>query len=100
MAEFVAAWDAATDGAPADYYGLLSWTFADAVHQVLEEAVAGGDLSRAGISTALERIDVLQFDGLTGDYGYGPGRPTEAIAHGQHLPRHAGGTVGPGVGGP
>jgi ABC-type branched-subunit amino acid transport system substrate-binding protein len=72
MARFLTAWEATTGGAPADYYGLLGWTFAHAVHQVLDEAVARGDLGRNGIRAAMAGVDVLEFDGLTGDYGYGP----------------------------
>jgi len=38
---------------------------------VLEAAVAAGDLSREGIVNAMNSIDTLTFDGLTGDYPYG-----------------------------
>jgi hypothetical protein len=38
---------------------------------VLEAAVANGDLSREGIIEAMNGIETLTFDGLTGDYPYG-----------------------------
>lgn len=41
---------------------------AQALHQVLEQAVKAGDLSRQGLATAAGEIGRLQFDGLAGDY--------------------------------
>lgn len=49
-----------------------------AVSQVLEQAVAGGDLSRAGLARALAEVGTLRFDGLSGDYVYGP--PAQRVA--------------------
>ncbi|MEJ7765059.1 MAG: ABC transporter substrate-binding protein [Acidimicrobiales bacterium] len=57
-----------------DYYFIFGYNQANAVVQVLEKAVALGDLSPAGILRATEQVDTLTFDGLTGDYGYGPDR--------------------------
>ncbi len=54
-----------------DYYFAFGYDQASAVVQVLEKAVALGDLSHAGISKALEEVGILTFDGLTGDYKYG-----------------------------
>jgi len=54
-----------------DYYFAFGYNQANAVVQVLEKAVAGGDLSRAGIQRAMEGVGTLRFDGLTGDYAYG-----------------------------
>lgn len=62
--------DAPADQAP-DIYFSFGYSQARAVHQVLEAAVAAGDLSREGIIEAMNGIDTLTFDGLTGDYPYG-----------------------------
>jgi hypothetical protein len=43
-----------------------------AVRQVLEAAVASDDLSRRGIVAAMNSLAVLTFDGLAGDYEWGP----------------------------
>jgi ABC-type branched-subunit amino acid transport system substrate-binding protein len=58
------------DQAP-DYYFSFGYNEANAVVQVLEKAVALGDLSHAGIMKAMEGVGTLTFDGLTGDYKYG-----------------------------
>jgi ABC-type branched-subunit amino acid transport system substrate-binding protein len=63
--------DAGPDQAP-DIYFAFGYNQARAVHQVLEAAVESGDLSREGIITAMNGIEELTFDGLTGDYGWGP----------------------------
>lgn len=39
---------------------------------VLEKAVELGDLSREGILKASTQLGTVSFDGLTGDYTYGP----------------------------
>jgi ABC-type branched-subunit amino acid transport system substrate-binding protein len=72
MADFVEAWEEYADGAAPDYYGILGWVTAKAVHQVLEQAVTDGDLTPDGIRAAMANVDVLTFDGLSGDYRYGP----------------------------
>jgi ABC-type branched-subunit amino acid transport system substrate-binding protein len=61
----------AGDATP-DIYFAFGYNQARAVHQVLEAAVAAGDLSREGIVAAMNGLDELTFDGLTGDYPYGP----------------------------
>jgi ABC-type branched-subunit amino acid transport system substrate-binding protein len=61
----------AGDATP-DIYFAFGYNQARAVHQVLEAAVANGDLSREGIVSAMNGLDELTFDGLTGDYPYGP----------------------------
>jgi hypothetical protein len=38
---------------------------------VLEVAVDSGDLDRAAIVAAMEDVDTLRFNGLSGDYRYG-----------------------------
>jgi ABC-type branched-subunit amino acid transport system substrate-binding protein len=62
--------DAGPDQEP-DIYFAFGYNQARAVHQVLEAAVAAGDLSREGIVEAMNSIEELTFDGLTGDYGWG-----------------------------
>jgi ABC-type branched-subunit amino acid transport system substrate-binding protein len=61
----------APDQAP-DIYFNFGYIQAKAMVQVLEKAVELGDLSRTGILRALEEVDTLTFDGLSGDYVYGP----------------------------
>ncbi|CAA9226532.1 MAG: hypothetical protein AVDCRST_MAG76-978 [uncultured Acidimicrobiales bacterium] len=56
---------------PPDYYFAFGYNQASAVVQVLEKAVALGDLSHAGIRKAMEQVGTLTFGGLTGDYEYG-----------------------------
>ncbi len=55
-----------------DYVLTFGYVQAWTMVQVLERAVAAGDLSREGIAAALAEPATLTFDGLTGDYGYGP----------------------------
>ena len=45
--------------------------YASKAKDELEKAVALGDLSRAGILTAMSHAGTLSFDGLTGDYHFG-----------------------------
>lgn len=54
-----------------DYYFSFGYNEANAVVQVLEKAVALGDLSHEGIMKAMEEVGTLRFQGLTGDYKYG-----------------------------
>jgi ABC-type branched-subunit amino acid transport system substrate-binding protein len=72
MVDFTAAWEEQAAGAGPDYYGILGWIFARAVHQLLQRAVANGDLSREGIRSAMAELGVVDFAGLSGDYHYGP----------------------------
>jgi ABC-type branched-subunit amino acid transport system substrate-binding protein len=55
-----------------DYYFGFGYYQAWAVTQILEQAVKNGDLSRAGIQKAMADVGTLHFDGLSGDYKYGP----------------------------
>lgn len=54
-----------------DYYFSFGYYQARAVTQILEKAVALGDLSHAGILAAMDQVGTLTFDGLAGDYKYG-----------------------------
>lgn len=72
MKEMVAA---ATKYAPdqePDYYFAFGYNQARAMTAVLEKAVELGDLSRAGILKASNELGTVKFEGLTGDYEYGP----------------------------
>jgi ABC-type branched-subunit amino acid transport system substrate-binding protein len=60
-----------------DYYFVFGYYQAWAVAQVLERAAEKGDFSRRGIVAAMEDVGTLRFDGLSGDYPYGP--PAERI---------------------
>src|SRR5688572_21962659 len=60
-----------------DYYYAFGYNQARAVTAVLEKAVALGDLSRAGILKAMEALGTVTFDGLSGDYKYGPAATRE-----------------------
>ncbi len=73
MVEMVKVHDEFAKDVPAgDIYFPFGYFAAEAVGQVLEKAVAMGDLSRDGIIKAMNSIDKLTFNGLTGDYKYGP----------------------------
>ncbi len=55
-----------------DIYFQFGYAQAWAMAQILEQAVTDGDLSPAGIVQAAQNIPELTFEGLTGDYRYGP----------------------------
>jgi ABC-type branched-subunit amino acid transport system substrate-binding protein len=48
------------------------YTASIAVHALLEKAVANGDLSREGMLKALTELGTVDFQGLAGNYTYGP----------------------------
>ncbi len=54
-----------------DIYFAFGYSQAWAASQILEKAVADGDLSPAGILQASHEISELTFGGLLGDYAYG-----------------------------
>ena len=54
-----------------DIYFAAGYAQAKAVTALLEAAVAGGDLSRAGIVAAQRRLGTVDLEGLFGNYGYG-----------------------------
>ena len=54
-----------------DYYFTFGYLQAHAVVQVLEAAVANGDLSRQGIIDAMNSLGEVSFEGLGGNYFYG-----------------------------
>lgn len=55
-----------------DYYFAFGYNQARAMTAVLEKAVELGDLSKEGILKASNELGKVSFDGLTGDYTYGP----------------------------
>ena len=55
-----------------DIYFQFGYNQAWAMAQILEQAVTDGDLSPAGIVEAAQKIPELKFEGLSGDYAYGP----------------------------
>jgi ABC-type branched-subunit amino acid transport system substrate-binding protein len=55
-----------------DYYFSFGYNQARAMTALLEEAVERGDLSRSGLLAASDQLGTVSFDGLTGDYEYGP----------------------------
>jgi hypothetical protein len=59
-------------GQPPDMYFAAGYAHAVAVEALLQEAIAGGDLSRAGILAAQHRLGTVDFQGLLGNYTYGP----------------------------
>jgi ABC-type branched-subunit amino acid transport system substrate-binding protein len=62
-----------TDLADPDYYFTFGYTQALALHQLLDKAVANGDLSREGIIKAMnEDLGEIDVQGLGGNYIYGP----------------------------
>ena len=57
---------------PPDYYFVFGYYQAWAVSQVLERAAEKGDFTRRGMVRAMEDVGTLRFEGLSGDYPYGP----------------------------
>ncbi|SFA79116.1 amino acid/amide ABC transporter substrate-binding protein, HAAT family [Amycolatopsis marina] len=55
-----------------DFYFAFGYNQGRAMTAVLEKAVELGDLSRDGILEASKQLGTVSFDGLTGDYAYGP----------------------------
>jgi ABC-type branched-subunit amino acid transport system substrate-binding protein len=72
MKEMVAAATEFAPDQPPDYYFAFGYNQARAMAAVLEKAVELGDLSREGILKASRELGTVKFDGLTGDYEYGP----------------------------
>jgi ABC-type branched-subunit amino acid transport system substrate-binding protein len=55
-----------------DFYFTFGYNQARLVTDILEKAVSNGDLSREGIATAMDELGTVSFDGIGGDYQYGP----------------------------
>jgi ABC-type branched-subunit amino acid transport system substrate-binding protein len=71
MAELIRIQETYSEQAPDTYFN-FGYLQAVAVTQVLEAAVANGDLSHEGIIEAMNGIEVFEYDGLSGDYEWGP----------------------------
>jgi ABC-type branched-subunit amino acid transport system substrate-binding protein len=54
-----------------DFYFTYGYNQGRLITEILEQAVENGDLSREGIIQAMEDLDTVSFDGLSGDYQYG-----------------------------
>jgi ABC-type branched-subunit amino acid transport system substrate-binding protein len=55
-----------------DFYFTFGYNQARLVTEILEEAVDRGDVSREGLVEAMNNLGTVSFDGLGGDYQYGP----------------------------
>jgi ABC-type branched-subunit amino acid transport system substrate-binding protein len=55
-----------------DPYFIFGYLQGQAMAQILERAAKDGDLSPEGILTASTKVKKIKFDGLAGDYKYGP----------------------------
>jgi ABC-type branched-subunit amino acid transport system substrate-binding protein len=55
-----------------DLYFAFGYNQGRAVTAVLEQAVENGDLSHEGVLEAIEEVGTISFDGIVGDYEYGP----------------------------
>jgi ABC-type branched-subunit amino acid transport system substrate-binding protein len=55
-----------------DYYFAFGYYQGRAMEALLEKAVELGDLSKPGLLAANEQLGTVTFDGLAGDYQYGP----------------------------
>lgn len=60
----------AKDQAP-DYYFIFGYTQARIIHQILEKAVADGDLTREGVVKAFESLRDVNMGGLLNPISYG-----------------------------
>jgi ABC-type branched-subunit amino acid transport system substrate-binding protein len=72
MAELVRIKDTYAPDQQPDVYFNFGYVQAKAVTALLEKAVEMGDLSHDGILKALDNLGTVSFDGLLGDYTYGP----------------------------
>lgn len=72
MSELVRIKDTYAPDQPPDTYFAFGYLQGIAVTALLEKAVELGDLSHDGILKALDELGTVSFDGLSGDYTYGP----------------------------
>lgn len=72
MAELIRIQEKYGAGQAPDVYFNFGYLQAKAVVALLEKAVELGDLSHEGLLDASEQLGTLSFDGLSGDYTYGP----------------------------
>jgi ABC-type branched-subunit amino acid transport system substrate-binding protein len=75
MADLIAAkkeFPSKTKVANGDLYFSFGYNLAHCITEALEKAVENGDLSHEGILKAVQDVGTIKFDGLVGDYEYGP----------------------------
>jgi ABC-type branched-subunit amino acid transport system substrate-binding protein len=75
MADLIAAkkqYPSKTKVADGDLYYAYGYNQARILTAVLEKAAENGDLSQKGILAAVQEVGTITFDGLVGDYKYGP----------------------------
>ena len=72
MADMVARVEEFKPDQEPDYYFGFGYNQGIAMTALLEKAVELGDLSREGMMKASEELGSVSFDGLSGDYQYGP----------------------------
>ncbi len=60
-----------------DYFFTAGYNQGRVMTALLEKAVERGDLSRAGVLAASRELGTVSFDGLSGDYRYGPAETRE-----------------------
>jgi ABC-type branched-subunit amino acid transport system substrate-binding protein len=72
MAELIRIKDKYAPQQAPDVYFNFGYLQAKVVTAALEQAVKDGDLSHAGILKAVSELGTITFDGLSGDYEYGP----------------------------
>ena len=72
MKELIRIQDTYAPDQPPDVYFSFGYLQGIAVTALLEKAVELGDLSHDGILAALDQLGTVSFDGLSGDYTYGP----------------------------
>jgi ABC-type branched-subunit amino acid transport system substrate-binding protein len=72
MKEMVANVDEFAPDQEPDYYFSFGYLQGIAMTALLEKAVELGDLSREGLMKASDELGTVSFDGLSGDYQYGP----------------------------
>ena len=62
---------------PSDAF-IIGWTESVAIRKVLETAIASGDLTRAGIKSAANSIEDIDFEGLAPNQSYA-GTPNDYV---------------------
>lgn len=77
MRDFLVARDRFQPDQKPDIYFMAGYTMGISMEALLAQAVEMGDLSRAGIMRASEALGPVAFNGLMGDYRYGPAAERE-----------------------
>jgi hypothetical protein len=72
MANLVTVREEYAPDTPPDIYFSFGYIQAFATVKLLEKAVELGDLSREGLAAALDELGTIDFEGLSGNWTYGP----------------------------